>query len=115
MVWRNHENGQPHLQVLGCCVYELHTKNPMTEEVTIMKNLDEVRRTCHRLVSKVYTPDTVYFHRWQEGDLVIFHNRGVVHSITGELKKPSSEEDPERRLLWQCTMASGTPPVGYAA
>lgn len=114
MVWKNHGNGEPHLQVLGCCVYELRTKNPVTGEVTVISDVDEVRRICHKLTSKVYTPDTLYVHRWQEGDLVIFHNRGVVHSITGELTGTPGPEDPEKRLFWQCSMASGTAPVAYA-
>jgi xanthine dioxygenase len=114
MVWKNPANGEPHLQVLGCCVYELHTKNPVTGEVTVIKDIDEVRKVCHKFTGKAYTPQTLYAHRWQEGDLVIFHNRGVVHSITGELVKPSDDQDPEKRLFWQCSMASGTAPVAYA-
>ena len=113
MVWRNAGNGEPHLQVLGCCVYALHTKDPATGKVTVMSDLDEVRTTCHKLTSKVYQPQTLYVHRWQEGDLVIFHNRGVVHSITGELTKPSTDDDPEKRLFWQCSMLSKTFPEAY--
>ncbi|CAO2650232.1 Nn.00g015240.m01.CDS01 [Neocucurbitaria sp. VM-36] len=113
MVWKNPHNGQPHLQVLGTCVYELHTTSPSTGEVTVMSDLQQVRHTVHKLLKKVYKPENIYFHRWREGDLVIFHNRGVVHSITGELSAPSGDEDQEKRLLWQCTMASGTEPVGY--
>ena len=45
----------------------------------------------------------VYAHRWEKGDLVIFHNYGVWHSITGQIKDA-------KRLLWQCTMTSGTAP-----
>lgn len=113
MVWRNAGNGEPHLQVLGCCVYALHTKDPATGKLTVMSDLDEVRKTCHKLTSKVYQPDTIYVHRWQEGDLVIFHNRGVVHSITGELTTPNTDDDPEKRLFWQCSMISGTQPEAY--
>ncbi|KAK7934907.1 sulfonate dioxygenase [Apiospora marii] len=115
MVWRNHGNGKPHLQVLGCCVYALRTTNPATGEVTVIDNLNDVRGICHKLTRKVYAPENIYAHRWQEGDLVIFHNRGVLHSITGELSRPSGESDPEKRLFWQCTMASGTVPAAYRA
>jgi alpha-ketoglutarate-dependent taurine dioxygenase len=48
-------------------------------------------------------PNYIYTHDWQEGDLVIFHNQGVWHTITGQLEG-------SKRLMWQCTMASGTPP-----
>jgi alpha-ketoglutarate-dependent taurine dioxygenase len=113
MVWRNHGNGEPHLQIIGCCVYELRTTDPTTGEVTVMSDLDEVRKMCHKLTSKVYTPENIYAHRWEEGDLVIFHNRGVLHSIMGELSGATDNEDPEKRLFWQCSMASGTPPVAH--
>ena len=113
MVWRNHGNSKPHLQILGCCVYALRTTDPITGEVTTIDDLDEARRMCRKLTSKVYTPENIYAHRWREGDVVIFHNRGVLHSITGELNRASGEPDPEKRLFWQCTMASGTLPTPY--
>ncbi|KAK8066203.1 Clavaminate synthase-like protein [Apiospora hydei] len=115
MVWRNHGNGKPHLQVLGCCVYAFSHDRHCYWRSDGHRRLDEVREICHKLTSKVYTPENIYAHRWQEGDLVIFHNRGVLHSITGELTHPSGESDPEMRLFWQCTMASGTPPTAYRA
>ncbi|KAI9733894.1 MAG: hypothetical protein M1834_002549 [Cirrosporium novae-zelandiae] len=117
MVWKNPSTNQPHLQVLGCCVYKLTTTNPSTGSKTTISNLDEVRGICHKLIRKVYSPENIYAHRWREGDLVVFHNWGVLHSITGRLlgEKGDGEdgEDGERRLLWQCSMASGTAPVGF--
>ena len=110
MVWRNLETGQPSLQIAGCCVQALQTRHPGTGEVTTISDLAEVRSICRNLQQRAYTPSTVYAHRWTEGDLVIFHNRGVMHSITGQLS-----EHPQRRLLWQCNMASLTPVVPYLA
>ncbi|RMZ25798.1 hypothetical protein D0859_10151 [Hortaea werneckii] len=108
MVWKNPTTGRPHLQILGCCVRALRTKDQKTGVVATIDDLDEVRSICHRFQSRVYTPENVYAHRWQKGDLVIFHNRGVMHSITGQLAR-----HPERRLLWQCNMASLAEPEAY--
>ena len=108
MVWKNIETGRPHLQILGCCVYALKTTNPQTGEVTTIDDLDEVRRICHGLQKKVYEPENIYAHDWQEGDLVMFHNRGVMHSISGQLAGLDA-----KRLLWQCNMASGASPEPY--
>lgn len=108
MVWRNHGNGKPHLQILGCCVWSLKTTDPATGKQTVIDDIDDVRDICHRLQSKVYKAENIYAHRWQKGDLVIFYNQGVLHSITGQLSQ--SGED---RLFWQCSMASGTPPQLY--
>ena len=96
MVWKNSENGEPHLQIAGCCVFSLTTRDPKTRQEIIISDVEQVRRICHRLQSKVYTPETVYAHAWEKGDLVMFHNRGVMHSISGQLSHLQ-----ERRLLWQ--------------
>lgn len=108
MVWENHGNGMPHLQILGCCVYSLTTTDPATGKSTVIDDIQEVRRICHTFQSKVYAPENIFAHRWEQGDLVIFHNRGVLHSISGQLSKY-----PDRRLLWQCTMASTALPKAY--
>ncbi|KAF1979046.1 alpha-ketoglutarate dependent xanthine dioxygenase [Bimuria novae-zelandiae CBS 107.79] len=96
MAWKNSSNGQPHLQIAGCCVYALTILDPSTGTKTVIEGLAEVRRICHGLQSK--------------GDVVVFHNRGVMCSISGQLAKCG-----ERRLLWQCNMASRSPPEAYEA
>lgn len=108
MVWENLGNGKPHLQILGCCVYSLTTTDPKTGNTSVINDVQEVRRICHSLQSKVYKPENVYAHDWKEGDLVLFHNRGVMHSISGQLSTY-----PDKRLMWQCNMASGALPKPY--
>ncbi|KAJ5817874.1 hypothetical protein N7447_007882 [Penicillium robsamsonii] len=113
MVWRNPLNlGRPFFQVHGCCVYKLTTRNPATGEITVMDDVKKVREVVYKMQSKIYAAENIYAHHWQEGDVVIFHNRGVMHSITGQLAKYKEEED-KRRLLWQCTMTSTTPPKPF--
>jgi alpha-ketoglutarate-dependent taurine dioxygenase len=109
MVWCNLETGEPSLQIAGCCVQALETRNPATGEVTTTSDLTKVRKICRDLQQRVYSPSTIYAHRWTEGDIVIFHNRGVMHSITGQLS-----QHPQRRLMWQCNMASMTPVVSFS-
>jgi xanthine dioxygenase len=48
----------------------------------------------------------VYPHDWEEGDLVLFNNHGVTHSVVGAFR-----ED-EVRLFRQCNLAASAPPVG---
>lgn len=33
-----------------------------------------------------YTVQLVYPHDWEENDLVLFHNRGLLHSVVGAFK-----------------------------
>lgn len=106
MVYKNDGNGRPNLQILGCCVWSLSTTDPTTGKQTIIDDLDQVRSICHQLPSRVYKAENEYAHRWRKGDVVIFYNQGVLYSITGQLSQQN-----EKRLFWQCNMASGTPPV----
>ncbi|GME31363.1 Alpha-ketoglutarate dependent xanthine dioxygenase [Neofusicoccum parvum] len=114
MVWKNPGNGQPHFQVHGCCVYKLTTKNPATGEVTVVDDVPTVRKIVYAMQRKVYAAENIYAHRWREGDVVIFHNKGVMHSITGQLAKYKEEEE-KKRLMWQCTMSTTQKPIPYRA
>ncbi|KAK7208398.1 hypothetical protein BZA70DRAFT_273635 [Myxozyma melibiosi] len=98
LVWTNPVTGRHHLQVHGCCIWKLETPNGVQE-------LDQARQTIHSLMTPQLTHDRVYLHDWQKGDLVIFFNRGVWHSVTGQF-------GPEgHRLMHQCNIASGVDPV----
>ncbi|KAJ5087123.1 Taurine catabolism dioxygenase TauD/TfdA [Penicillium angulare] len=113
MAWRSPLNpDRPFFQVHGCCVYKLTTHNPVTGEVTIIDDVEEVRRVVYGMQSKIYAAKNIYAHRWEEGDLVIFHNRGVMHSITGQIAAHKQDED-KKRMLWQCTMTSQNPPKSF--
>lgn len=112
VVWKNPGNGAPHFQVHGCCVYRLTTKNPATGEVTVVDDVPTVRKIVYAMQRKVYAAENIYAHRWREGDLVIFHNKGVMHSITGQLAKYKEEEE-KKRLMWQCTMSTTQKPIPY--
>ena len=106
MAWRNPGRPNlPHLQIMGPCVHALHTTDRATGQITSITDLATVRSICHGLQRKVLSAEYIYAHAWREGDLVLFHNQGVWHSITGQL-------DGQKRLMWQCTMASGAAPEG---
>lgn len=76
-----------------------------------MDDVEKVRQTVYNMQRKIYAAQQLYAHRWVEGDLVVFHNRGVMHSITGQLEQ--HDEVDKKRLLWQCTMASLDPPKPF--
>ncbi|CAK7215110.1 hypothetical protein SCUCBS95973_002367 [Sporothrix curviconia] len=119
MVWRNPGTDRPFLQVHGCCVYKLTTRNPATGETTVMDDVEQVRATVYAMQRRIWQAGHIYAHGWKEGDLVVFHNRGVMHSITGQLaqyqKKDAADkvDDAKKRLMWQCTMTSGTAPKAF--
>lgn len=108
MVWKNPVTGKPHLQVHGCCLYKVHTKHP--DGLVSTLELADARDAVHRLMRPAIAPARVLAHSWSQGDLVLFFNRGVLHSVTGEFKGMNGGKD-ERRLMHQCNIASGSDPV----
>jgi len=101
MCWRNPVTGQYALQIHPSAVREIHLKNG-----TIIEDLERVREIVHDLQRLAITPQYVYPHDWEEGDLVLFNNHGVTHSVVGAFR------DDEVRLFRQCSLAASVPPTG---
>lgn len=51
-------------------------------------------------------PKFVYPHDWSPNDFVLFHNRGLLHTVVGALA-----ED-QVRAFHQCNLAASDDPVG---
>ncbi|CAK9440354.1 uncharacterized protein LODBEIA_P44540 [Lodderomyces beijingensis] len=112
MVWTNPVTKQHHFQTHGCCLFKLHTKNKDGKITTL--GLKEAREKVHKLMRPAIAPKNVLAHSWKQGDLVLFFNRGVWHSVTGEFKGQGKEGQDERRLMHQCNIASTLDPVTVA-
>ncbi|KAI5917493.1 sulfonate dioxygenase [Camillea tinctor] len=95
---------RPHLVALGCCVYQLITTNPKTGEEIRIDDFIEARKKIHGLMKRSMKPEFVYVHRYEPDDLLIWHNRGAWHSITGELGDA-------KRLMWQAAQGNPERPV----
>ncbi|KAF2022113.1 Clavaminate synthase-like protein [Aaosphaeria arxii CBS 175.79] len=101
MCWKNPVTGRLALQIHPSAVQKL-----VLEDGTVIDDLEEVRAIVHRLQRPGIAPELVYAVDWQEGDFVIFDNRGVLHSVTGSFL------DEEVRVFRQCNMAASEPPLG---
>ncbi|KAM7214126.1 hypothetical protein V8F06_010502 [Rhypophila decipiens] len=104
LCWKNPLTGKLALQVHPSAVRKLHLADG-----SIVEDLAEVREIIHRLQRPGIRPELVYAHDWEEGDLVLFHNRGVLHSVVGAFA-----ED-EVRLFRQCNVAASQFPEGPGA
>jgi xanthine dioxygenase len=103
LVWVNPLTGARALQAHPCCVEQLVTDGiPLTD-------LSECRRIVHDLMRPGIAPHKVYAHAWRPGDLVIFNNRGVWHTVVGALRPT------DHRVYHQCNLASSEPPLGPTA
>ncbi len=101
MVWKNPVTGKLAVQVHPSAVRKIHLANG-----EVIDELETVRDIVHRLQRPGISPRLVYAHDWEEGDMVLFNNQGVLHSVVGAFR-----ED-EVRLFRQCNMAASEAPVG---
>ncbi|KAI0127129.1 hypothetical protein BJ170DRAFT_734314 [Xylariales sp. AK1849] len=101
MCWRNPVTGKLAIQVHPSAIRKLHLADG-----TIIDDLTEVREIIHRIQRPGIAPKMVYAHDWEQGDFVLFHNRGVLHSVVGAFA-----ED-EVRLFRQCNVAASHLPEG---
>lgn len=104
MCWRNPVTGKLALQIHPSAVRRLHLGDG-----TVVDDLAEVRETVHRLQRPGIAPGKVYAHDWEEGDLVLFHNRATLHSVVGAFGEG------EVRLFRQCNVAGSRLPEGPEA
>jgi xanthine dioxygenase len=100
LVWVNPHTGRRALQVHAFCVEDLIVDGQP------IGDLRECRRLLYDLMRPAIAPSRVYAHAWRPGDLVIFDNRSVWHSVVGSL----APED--LRVYHQCNLASNEPPFG---
>jgi alpha-ketoglutarate-dependent taurine dioxygenase len=101
MCWKNPVTERLALQVHPSAIQALHLADGC-----IIDDLVEVREIVHRLQRPGIAPELVYAVDWEEGDLALFNNRGVLHTVTGSFK-----ED-EVRIFRQCNMAASEGVVG---
>ena len=101
LVWKNPKTGRLALQAHPCAVRKLHLADGR-----VVDDLAEVRRRVHELQRPGIAPSLVYAHDWEEGDFVLFHNRGLIHSVVGAFR-----ED-EVRVFRQCNLAASHPVLG---
>jgi alpha-ketoglutarate-dependent taurine dioxygenase len=73
---------------------------------TVIDDLDTASQMVHRLQRPAISPPYVYAHDWVEGDLVLFNNQGVAHSVVGAFSPE------EKRLFRQCNVASSEGVMG---
>ncbi|HEY3255710.1 MAG TPA: TauD/TfdA family dioxygenase, partial [Polyangiaceae bacterium] len=103
LVWSNPLTGRRALQVHAYCVEQVLTDDQP------LGNLEQCRHVLYDLMRPMIAPARVYAHDWRRGDLAIFNNRGLWHSVVGSLRAG------DRRVYHQCNLASAEPPLAAVA
>lgn len=95
MIWKNSVTGNSALQIHPSAVRKIHRSDG-----TVIEDLGKVREIVYNLQRPAISPQYVYPHDWEEGDLVLFNNRGILHSVVGAF------QEGEVRLFRQCNLAA---------
>ena len=101
MCWQNPVTGKLALQVHPSAVEKLHLADG-----TVFDDLKEVRNIVHRLQRPGIAPEFVHAIDWEEGDMAVFNNHGVLHTVTGSFLPE------EVRIFRQCNLAASEGPLG---
>ncbi|KAF7714020.1 Alpha-ketoglutarate-dependent xanthine dioxygenase [Penicillium ucsense] len=101
MLWKNPVTGKLALQIHPSAIRRIHLADG-----SVIDDLTRVREIVYQLQRPGISPQFVYAHDWEEGDLVLFNNRGLLHSVVGAFKPD------EVRLFRQCNLAASEAPVG---
>jgi alpha-ketoglutarate-dependent taurine dioxygenase len=115
LVWKNPKTGDLHFQVHPSCIQKLHVA-PLPEgakregalypDGAEISDLKELRELMFKMQRPAIAPNLVYPHDWTENDMVIFHNRGVLHTVVGAFAPD------QVRAFHQCNLAASDEPVG---
>ncbi|KAL1741280.1 hypothetical protein HDZ31DRAFT_45769 [Schizophyllum fasciatum] len=118
VTWKNPVTGELHFQVHPCGAAEVII-DPLPEGATRegalhpdgahLTDLKEVRDLLYKMQRPAIAPPLVYPHDWKPKDLVIFHNRGVLHTVVGAFTKE------QVRAFHQCNLAASEDPKGPTA
>ncbi|KIK71524.1 hypothetical protein GYMLUDRAFT_339290 [Collybiopsis luxurians FD-317 M1] len=115
VVWKNPVTGNLHFEVHPCGAAELlvdalpkgaSREGALYPDGAHITDLKEVRGLLYKMQRPAIAPNLVYPHDWHERDLVLFHNRGVLHSVVGAFTKD------QVRAFHQCNLAASDDPVG---
>lgn len=109
--------GKLHVQVHPCAAGSLiidpipasspnRTENSLYPDGATIDDLAKTREILYSIQRPGISPHLVVPIDWQEKDLALFNNRGVLHSVVGAFKPD------QVRMFHQCNLAASSDPVG---
>ncbi|KAK0209283.1 Clavaminate synthase-like protein [Desarmillaria ectypa] len=113
-VWKNPVTRNLHLEVCSCAIMEIYIdpvpvkarrEGVLYPNGAHITDLTEVRKLCYEMQRPGIAPKLVYPHACKK-DLMLFHNRGVMHSVVGVFRQD------QVRVFHQCNLAASDAPDG---
>ena len=80
MVWVNPVTGEKGLHIHNDVVRKLYFRPVDDGPDTVIEDLEEIRTWLNSIVDRVCNPEYIAIPPYDEGDLLLFNNWGVVHS-----------------------------------
>ncbi|KDR85864.1 hypothetical protein GALMADRAFT_132503 [Galerina marginata CBS 339.88] len=118
VLWKNPGTGDLHFEVHPCGAMELlvdplpagaNREGALFPDGAHLTDLKEVRGLLYKMQRPGIAPSLIYPHDWHENDFVLFHNRGLLHTVVGAFKPE------EVRAFHQCNLAASDEPQGPSA
>jgi len=115
MTWKNPVTKELSFQVHPCGILEIivdplptgaKREDALYPDGGHVTDLKEVRDLVYKMQRPAIAPNLVYPHDWREQDLVLFHNRGVLHTVVGAFTQD------QVRAFHQCNLAASDVPAG---
>ena len=101
LVWTCPVTGRHALMPQPRCMHALELENACGGRFL---GVVESRYRVEAWMRPAITPERVYVHAWEPGDLVVWHNRSVWHSATGKLSRD------DRRVMHLTAFNGATAP-----
>ncbi|KAF8918294.1 taurine catabolism dioxygenase [Mucidula mucida] len=115
MLWKNPVTDELSFQVHPCGAAEIivdalpegaKREGALYPDGAHLTDLEDVRGLLYQMQRPAIAPTLVYPHAWQSNDLVLFHNRGILHSVVGAFTPD------QVRVFHQCNLAASDDPTG---
>ncbi|RFU31473.1 hypothetical protein B7463_g4866, partial [Scytalidium lignicola] len=106
MVWVNPVTGEKGLHIFCDVIRKLHFKSSPDGPERVVDDLEEIRTWLNNIMDRICKPEYISIPPYDEGDLVLFNNWGVIHSA---IEYPVHYGS---RLMHQCHVSSSTAPTG---
>lgn len=114
MLWTNPQTGELSFQVHSVGVNILYLRSSPSSPFETITSLSSIRRVLYSLQRPALEPENILCPAYEQGDLVLFYNRGVYHSATdypASWEKDSEELDGRgRRTMLQAHVAGSEDP-----
>lgn len=80
MVWVNPLTGEKSFLVSPAAIFKLFIRHSVDEKPRVIDDIKEVRAFLHDIQTRILRPEYILAEPEEEGDLMLWDNRGTMHT-----------------------------------